>query len=274
MDPVNIILMALGNATLAGSQAAISDAVKETLESLKKRIRQAFSGRPQAGMVLDEYEQNPDTWEKPLRDALIKTGLSQDTITVNMAQRLLELLESQAEEGVQINIQHVGTGYGSVYGTNNGVINVNAPRDKIAEGKAILKLGRDALKRGEYDAAKLHLEKAFQTLPEGQNQIEGAQARFLLALTLLNGKRPRSANYQTFRRIEGLMQSAITLYPSYSYLCTLVLIKRDYAWNGFAHLSDEADELVHHMKGITTTSQDQENFNLLRHCQPHLMQNA
>ncbi|HVB74452.1 MAG TPA: hypothetical protein VNE38_12935, partial [Ktedonobacteraceae bacterium] len=101
MDPVNIILMALGNATLAGSQAAISDAVKETLESLKKRIRQAFSGRPQAGMVLDEYEQNPDTWEKPLRDALIKTGLSQDTITVNMAQRLLELLESQAEEGVQ-----------------------------------------------------------------------------------------------------------------------------------------------------------------------------
>src|SRR5882762_5686238 len=87
MEPVNVILTALGGAFATSSQAALNDIVKDAFDRLKKRIYQAFSGRPEALMVLNEYEHDPETWERPLRGALIKAGLPQDEATIKLAQQ-------------------------------------------------------------------------------------------------------------------------------------------------------------------------------------------
>jgi hypothetical protein len=278
---VNTILVALGSAIATGTQTAISDTVKDGVEALVQRIRQVFSSRHsqqekrKSLMILDEYRQNPVIWEQPLKEALIKAGLSQDSTTITMAQHLLTLLDSQQGMRDTMNINHYGAGHGSVYGPNYGTVNyMTAEKDKVEEGKEELALGQDALWRSEYDAAKAHLERAKNTLAESQCPHESAQIRFLLTLALLNGKRPRSAAHQIFCQIVQLLQSALSLHSTSSYLYTLALIKRDYAWNGYSHYRDEADGLVDQMEHVASMQQDQDNFNLIVHCQPRLMQDA
>jgi hypothetical protein len=75
------------------------------------------------------------------------------------------------------------------------------------------------------------------------------------------------------RIIEELLQGAIVLHPSKSYLCALALIKQDYSRNGFPHLATEAQRLFHQMQLIPPTFQDQENMELLLHSQPALLSN-
>lgn len=278
---VNTILMALGSAIATGTQTAISDTVKDGVEALVQRIRHAFSSRhsqqesQKALVILDEYRQNPTIWEQPLKDALIKAGLAQDSTTIKMAQQLLALLNSQQRMRDTMHINHYGTGQGSVYGPNYGTVNyMTAEKGKVEEGKEELALGQDALWRSEYDAAKAHLERAKNTLSESQWPHESAQIRFLLTLALLNGKRPRNVAHQVFCQIVQLMQGTLSLHTTSSYLYTLALIKRDYAWNGYPHYRDEADKLVDQMEHVASTQQDQDNFNLIVHCQPRLMQDA
>lgn len=278
---VNDILMAMGSVIATGTQTAISDTVKDGLEALIQRIRQTFSGRhsqqesQKALMILDEYQQNPIIWEQPLKDALIKAGLAQDSTTIKMAQQLLALLNSQQRMRDSMHINHYGTGHGSVYGPNYGVINNTLPKEnKAEEGKEEMVLGQDALWRGEYETAKTYLEQAKNALSESQCPHESAQVRFLLTLALLNGKRPRSAAYQRFSHVVQLMQGALSMYTTSTYLYMFALIKRDYAWNGYPQYCTEADKLIERMKKYTSTSQDQNNFNLISHCQPRLMQDA
>lgn len=274
MDPVNIILTAFGTALATGGQAALNDTAKEAFEHLKKRIVQAFSGRQKDLTILEEYEHDPDTWEKPFKDVLVKTGLSQDEATIKIAQHLIDLMSPQMNMRDQLSIQHHGPGYGSVYGSNYGTINISPTEDKLASGKTVLARGRDALWRKEYDTAKRLLEEASHLLSEDQLPLEGAQVRYFLALALLGSKRPYSAAYQTLLRIEQILRGAITLYPSPSYLYTLALIKQDYSRNGFAHFATEANELIHQMRLIPPSAHDQENLELLSHCQSRLLQDA
>jgi len=281
MDSIAVILIALGNAITAGTQSAVSDTVKETLEALLQRIRQSLTSRHsqqdsrKALLILDEYRQNPTIWEQPFKETLIKARLAQDAIAFTMAQHLLTLLDSQQNMRNTTYISHYGTGYGSVYGPNYGVINTAIFKEKtVDEGKTEMALGQDALWRGEYDAAQAHLEKARDVFLENQCPRESAKVRFLLALALLNGKRPRSVADQTFSRIKQLLEASIQLHTASSYLYTLALIKRDYAWNGYPRFSDEADMLIDQMKRHVSTQQDQDNINLVAHCQPRLTHDA
>jgi tetratricopeptide (TPR) repeat protein len=272
MDAANVILMALANAVATGGQATLNDSAKEVFEHLKKRIIHAFSGRQSALSILDNFEHDPDTWEKPLKDVLIKAGLPQDDVTLKIAQRLIELTNPQASIRDHISVQHFGPGNGSVYGNNYGSIHVASIEDKIADGKTAFIRGREALWRREYDVARRHLEDASRLIPEHDLPAESAQVRYMQALALLNGMRPYSAAFQTLRRIEELLQGAITLHRSHSYLCTLAFIKRDYSHNGFVYLLTQAQELFQQAQIIPPSTQDQENMVLLSHCQPRLMQ--
>ncbi|MDQ2886752.1 MAG: hypothetical protein M3Y39_11805 [Chloroflexota bacterium] len=274
MDTTNLIMTALATAVATGGQATLNDTAKDMFERLKKRVIQAFSGRENALMILDNYEHDPDTWEKPFKDVLVEAGLPQDDATVKIAQRLIELTNPQASMRDHISVQHFGPGNGSVYGNNYGSIHVAPVEDKIADGKAALIRGRDALWRGEYDVAKRHLPDASRLIPENELPAESAQLRYMQALVLLKGKRPYSAAFQTLHSIEELLQGAITLRRSHSYLCTLAYIKQDYSRNGFVYLHIQAQNLIQQAQAIPPLAQDQENMELLSHCQPRLMQDV
>lgn len=272
MDAANVILMALATAVANGGQTTLNNSAKEMFEHLRKRVIHAFSGRQSALTILDNFEHDPDTWEKPLKDVLIKAGLPQDDVTLKIAQQFIELTNPQASMRDHISVQHFGPGNGSVYGNNYGNIHVAPVEDKIADGQTALTRGRDALWRGEYNIAKQHLEEASRLISEHDLPAESAQVRYMQALVLLNGKRPYSAAFQTLHRIEELLQGAITLHLSHSYLCALAFIKQDYSRNGFADLRTQAQELFQQAQIIPPSAQDHENMALLSYCQPRLVQ--
>lgn len=186
---------------------------------------------------------------------------------------------SFARQNGDKNVHTHGTFSGIVIQENSGIQHIHntvtlPSKEGHVEGGAYLQRGRAALLQGDYTTAKQHLTEAARLLDEQQSPAAGAQARFLQTLALLHGKRPRSAAFQTFQRIEELLESAIALLPAHSYLYAFALIKRDYAWNGFALLRNKANELIYQARSTSLSSQDRENIDLLRHCQPRLMLDA
>jgi hypothetical protein len=138
-------------------------------------------------------------------------------------------------------------------------------------GVPLLKRGQDALHRGDYATAKREIERALADIQVYDNQHAVAQAKFLLSLVCLNGQRPFVQTLSTMREVDNLLNAALTLHRSRSYLIVFALFKLDFARNGLPHLEQEADQLFQQADKIVATSEDGENFNLLSQCQPDLV---
>ncbi len=279
MDAISLIVTALSSAVIAGSQSALTDAVKDAFTSLKDHILTAVHGKRNAVMVLEEYEKDPKTWANPLKNILLEASVAEDEETVNAARQLIELINSQSGATTQFTYHNHGPIQNAIQGNNYGPIHftTNTPlKDQVAEGKAFLKRGQDELSLGNYTIALQHLENASRLLHENLHQAENAQVRYLQALAYLAGKRPSSVTLQVMRRVEELMKSAVTLHSSYSYLYTFALFKRDFARNGYEshRLVQEAQELLHQANRLSPSFQDSENIELLSRCQYRLMQDA
>lgn len=171
--------------------------------------------------------------------------------------------------------QNFGAVHGTIQGGNNNTVHnffTNAPaQDEIVEGKASLQRGRSALMAGNYSDAKRYLEAANLRLHEDQFPEENAQIKYLQTLAILQGKRPFNAPVPVWKRIEELMQNAITLHAIYSYLYASSLFKSDFARNGLRRLHYEARELMERAKETPLIPIDDDNINLLQKCQPNLM---
>ena len=142
----------------------------------------------------------------------------------------------------------------------------------LKESQTHLKRGQNALLRNDYASAKSNIEKAIEILDEDKQLEEFARAKFLLALALLNGKRPFSQTRQTMNSIENLLLYAIDTNRSYSYIFTLALFNLDFARNGFPHLARKAQELMDSVKLMEVSLEDKDNLKLLSDCQPGLFQ--
>jgi nucleoside phosphorylase len=190
------------------------------------------------------------------------------------------LLEKESEmPPLETRNQITFTNYGSTQGPvqlGNHTIQQNfitntPPRDEVAEGRGLLKRGRAALLNGDYSSAKQHLDEAARLLREDQQPEESSEVKFLQALVLLKGQRPFTVTLSIFRLVEQLFGAAINLHPSYSYIYTLALLKRDFERNGFPRMRQEAHELKHQASLMFQTSKDVENMELLSHCQRSLI---
>lgn len=119
MDPVTLIMTALGAGLGEVAKDTASSAVKAAYGSLKAKVKNRFAGRPEAELILANHEAAPDEWGRPLADHLIATGV--DAELVAAAQGLMEVIDpagTQAgkyridisgSQGVQIgdhNVQH------------------------------------------------------------------------------------------------------------------------------------------------------------------------
>lgn len=115
MEPVSIILAALAAGAAAGTTEVASQAIKDAYAGLKALIGKRLAGKPAAETALTEYEQDAETWEKPLQKSLLEAGADKDQEIVDAAQKVLQLVQPQQMAQGKYDIQ-IGQAQGVVIG--------------------------------------------------------------------------------------------------------------------------------------------------------------
>ncbi|MER6832047.1 hypothetical protein ABT352_39095 [Streptosporangium sp. NPDC000563] len=95
MDPVTLIVTALTAGAAAGVGDAATTAVKDAYQGLKERLFARFSGKNTAEIVLAAHESDPQTWAAPLAKELLASGADTDSDVLEVAQRLLALVDRE-----------------------------------------------------------------------------------------------------------------------------------------------------------------------------------
>jgi hypothetical protein len=115
MEPITLIMTAL----VAGTEIAAADIVPDAYKALKTLIQRKFAGEPKAEMILSEYEQDPETYEAPLKKKLTEAGADKDEEIIKQAEELLKQLEPQESASGKYNIVFQGGVKGGQFGDRN-----------------------------------------------------------------------------------------------------------------------------------------------------------
>ena len=127
MDPVAIIVTALTAGAVTALQETAGTAVKDTYSSLVALLKKKFGNDSKSQVALEGYAEDPKTWRKPLEKAIKKTRASEDKAILEIAQKLLELIQS-LKASPKFNIEIDGNVEGIVQGDNAKVtMNFNKP---------------------------------------------------------------------------------------------------------------------------------------------------
>jgi hypothetical protein len=127
MDPVTLIAGALAAGAALGVTGAASAAVMDAYASLKALLRRRFAGRPEAELVIAEYEKAPETWQAPLMAELAETAADRDGDLIAAAQALMGLLDAAGARAGKYTVDVRGA-QGVQIGDRNRQDNVfNAP---------------------------------------------------------------------------------------------------------------------------------------------------
>ena len=93
MDPITLIVTALG----AGAGSAIQDgataAIKQAYARLLSLARERLQRRPDGAMLLRQHAENPEQRARPLAKALSAEGAAGDAELIATAQALLRLID-------------------------------------------------------------------------------------------------------------------------------------------------------------------------------------
>jgi len=116
MDPITLILTALAAGGTALAKGVLSEAGKEAYKSLKGLTRRRLTGRREAEMALAKYEEKPEVWEAPLKDALVETAADRDEEIITAAQQLMAVVNPQQAAMGGYNVQIAGDVQGFVQG--------------------------------------------------------------------------------------------------------------------------------------------------------------
>ena len=120
MDPVTLIISALSAGAVAALQDTASTAIKDSYQGLVTLIKKKFNKDPKAIAILDGHAEDPETWQKPLEKSIHETGVDVDEKILLMAQKMLELVQSQSSSPkYDVSIQGDVQGY--VQGDNTKV---------------------------------------------------------------------------------------------------------------------------------------------------------
>ena len=116
MEPVTLILSALAT----GAAKAAGDAAPDAYTALKELIKRKFASKPQAEMVLEEHEKDPQTYEAPLTKKLVEAGADKDEEIIKKAQDLLKSSNPQeaAQGKYNINAEQIKGIVGDISGGN------------------------------------------------------------------------------------------------------------------------------------------------------------
>ncbi|OYE04065.1 hypothetical protein [Nostoc sp. 'Peltigera membranacea cyanobiont' 232] len=90
MEPISLIIAALGAGAIAATKDTAGTAVKDAYQGLKTLIKKKFESEPKAQMVLEEHETDPETYEAALKKKLAEAGVDRDAEIIKAAQELLK----------------------------------------------------------------------------------------------------------------------------------------------------------------------------------------
>ena len=100
MDPVQLIVEAM-----AAGAGRRSGATGDAYETLKRALAARFAERQIATAVLEEHEEDPETFEKPLAKRLRQAGAADDPRIVALARALLHLIDPRAAESGKYHVE-------------------------------------------------------------------------------------------------------------------------------------------------------------------------
>ncbi|MDM8524898.1 hypothetical protein QUF80_16130 [Desulfococcaceae bacterium HSG8] len=137
MEPISMIMGALGAAAGIAAEGTIQEAAKDGYNKLKELIMGRFRGNPEGEMALTKYEEKPAVWAEPLKDALATTEADKDQTIIRAAEELLDKIKDLP--GGDQRIQSITKTYGDysaasgAYGTSTVNVNrkFNAEAEKI-----------------------------------------------------------------------------------------------------------------------------------------------
>ena len=118
MEPVTLIVNALGAGAALGVKDTMSSAVTDAYAALKAAVSKRFASRPGAEVVLSRHEQNTEIWQAPLAEELQKAGADQDPGLVSAAQALLGLIDEAGSRAGKYVIDARGS-QGMQFGDHN-----------------------------------------------------------------------------------------------------------------------------------------------------------
>lgn len=132
MDPVTLILTALSAGAAASVKDTASTAIKDAYSGLKALIKQKFADKPKAEAALLDYEDDAETYEKPLSKALIEERIDREKDILEAAQKLMMLVHPQQAAMGKYNVQITGNVQGYAQGDYQQVtMNFgNEPKEK------------------------------------------------------------------------------------------------------------------------------------------------
>lgn len=117
MDPLTLILTALASGAAASVTNTTDMAVKDAYSGLKSLILHRFAQNTKLRDTLIEYEDDPETYEKPLKKVLTEERLDHEQDIILASQKLMKLTNPQQAAMGKFNIQVVG---GTIQGLNQG----------------------------------------------------------------------------------------------------------------------------------------------------------
>src|SRR5258708_9704356 len=121
MDPLSLILAAITAGATASAKDTASTAIKDTYQGLKALIQRKVEGKPNAQAALVEYEEDPETYEKPLKKALLETHMDTEHDVIKAAQHGMTLIQPQQAAQEESNIQNTGSTQGQIVGDHANV---------------------------------------------------------------------------------------------------------------------------------------------------------
>ncbi|MFI5689893.1 hypothetical protein [Streptomyces sp. NPDC051636] len=132
MEPVSLIIAALAAGTAAGltdvAQESVRNAVRSAHRDLRERVRARLAGREDGNLVLDRFDREPDTWERPLQSELVAAGAAEDAELIAAAQRVLTEAGRAPETGPKYRTNFHGEVGSAVIGDAARVnVTVNRP---------------------------------------------------------------------------------------------------------------------------------------------------
>jgi hypothetical protein len=129
VDPVSLIVAALVAGATASAKEVAGTAIKDAYNILKDLIKHKFSGNTKAEETLADHEEDPETYEKPLKKVLTQTGADQDQSILQAAKELMAQVDSQGTAAGKYNIHNQF--YGSVENNVSGGDNMQVDMRKI-----------------------------------------------------------------------------------------------------------------------------------------------
>lgn len=131
MDPVTLIVAALGAGASVVANAAVGEAVKDAYDALKSRIVAHFKGKSEHEAALAAFEKDPDGGAKALAAAITESQADKDPDVVDASHALLDKALPDGASRRQYVNKIQGNVYGLVQGDHNELtFNFGPPETK------------------------------------------------------------------------------------------------------------------------------------------------